>query len=263
MLGKLLKHELKATSRLLLPLYAIMLVLSILNRIFIEIDLFKKAGFFKIINSFTLTTFILTIIVILISTQILVIYRFYKNLTTNEGYLMFTLPVNTFDLINSKLIALVLWTLFSFIATFIVIIIAFVSKKDISTLINFIKTNYHLIKINFDIQPAIFILEVLLLIFVSIPFKAISFYLAIAIGQSFTKNKILSSILSFIAINIILQFLTLIFFFIIALISGNSVDSLNTLPNILLPSTIIISIVLGGLQYFLTNYFLSKKLNLE
>ncbi|HHT98265.1 MAG TPA: hypothetical protein GXZ90_10285 [Clostridiales bacterium] len=263
MLGKLFKHEFKATSRLLLPLYSFLLILAIINRIFIEIDLFDKAGFFRVINTFTLSTFIISIIVILIATQLLVIYRFYKNLTTNEGYLMFTLPVKTHELINSKLIVLVIWTILSFLSAIIALSITFLSKEGLDIIIDFIKTTYNILKMTFDAEITILIIETIILLFTSIIFKAISIYLAIAIGQAFTKNKILSSIAAFIGINIIIQFLTSFSILAISFIFDNSVESINSLPNILLPASLIISIILGGVQYYLTNYFLSKKLNLE
>ena len=38
MLGKLLKYELKATGRLLLPLYGVLLLFSVINRIFFAVD---------------------------------------------------------------------------------------------------------------------------------------------------------------------------------------------------------------------------------
>ena len=42
---------------------------------------------------------------------VLMIYRFYKNLMTDEGYLMFTLPVTTGQLIWSKMIVSAVWLL--------------------------------------------------------------------------------------------------------------------------------------------------------
>ncbi len=40
MLGKLFKHEFKATARLLLPLYLVLAVMTLMDRIVINLDIF-------------------------------------------------------------------------------------------------------------------------------------------------------------------------------------------------------------------------------
>ena len=41
MLGKLIKHEIKATGRILFPLYLILLLLSVVNRVLTSIEVFS------------------------------------------------------------------------------------------------------------------------------------------------------------------------------------------------------------------------------
>ncbi len=48
--------------------------------------------------------FSLALIAAVVTTIVLMILRFYRNLMTDEGYLMFTLPVSTTELICSQLI---------------------------------------------------------------------------------------------------------------------------------------------------------------
>ena len=49
----------------------------------------------------------------LLLTLVLMVYRFYKNLMTDEGYLMFTLPVSRSQLIWSKLMVALAWGVLS------------------------------------------------------------------------------------------------------------------------------------------------------
>ena len=74
MLRKLLKQEFRATARVMLPLY--------------------------------LVTFVLVL-----AALIQAVLRFRSNLLGDEGYVMFTLPVSTHQLVWAKLITSVVWFL--------------------------------------------------------------------------------------------------------------------------------------------------------
>lgn len=104
MLRKLLKYEFKSVFYLLLPLYACFLVVSAACRLFMNVDflqdIFSGVPFFFL----CMVYFGLFVGMIAISLM-LVIQRFHKGLLSEEGYLMFTLPVKPWHLIVSKGIA--------------------------------------------------------------------------------------------------------------------------------------------------------------
>ncbi len=102
MLGKLIKYEWKATCRILLPLYGIYLITAILTNLFYVGDLsfFAGMGMF-IFFSLSIACIVMTIV--------LLIQRFNTNLLQDEGYLMFTLPVSTPQLILSKMLIALAW----------------------------------------------------------------------------------------------------------------------------------------------------------
>jgi hypothetical protein len=85
MLGKLFKHEMKACARLLLPLYLVLVVLAVMDRIVLGIHLFK--GVIAIVPGAFTTIFVFANIAIAVISSVIVIYRFYKNMVTDEGYL--------------------------------------------------------------------------------------------------------------------------------------------------------------------------------
>jgi hypothetical protein len=64
-------------------------------------------------------------------TLIVLIQRFYKNLLGDEGYLMFTLPVQSWSHILSKLAVSMLWTVVS--GGVALCSILFISSNNIST----------------------------------------------------------------------------------------------------------------------------------
>ena len=89
MLNRLLKYEIKATARKFLPLYAAIIVVSLFVNWGIR---FPKLGIISGLSNFLLAALFVSLIAI---TLITIIQRFKNNLLSNEGYLMFTLPVST------------------------------------------------------------------------------------------------------------------------------------------------------------------------
>ena len=95
MLSKLLKYEFRATGRIMLPVYALLLVScggctlfgSLLGR-------YPESTVLSVVQTVFATLFGVTTFGMLLLTLVLMVYRFYKNLMTDEGYLMFTLPVS-------------------------------------------------------------------------------------------------------------------------------------------------------------------------
>ena len=108
MLGKLLKYELKATSRVFVPLYIAILVVSIVNGLSLNLEILNIQGLATIVlMCLFISLFVITIVV--------TIQRFNKNLLKDEGYLMFTLPVSSKYLVLSKYLTSLIWTFLSFI----------------------------------------------------------------------------------------------------------------------------------------------------
>ena len=114
MLSKLLKYEFRATGRIMLPVYALLLVTaggtsvtgSLMGR-------YPESTVLSIFRTLFMTLFAFTTFGVLLLTLVLMVYRFYKNLMTDEGYLMFTLPVSRSQLIWSKLIVSMAWGILS------------------------------------------------------------------------------------------------------------------------------------------------------
>src|SRR5574344_771267 len=103
MLKNLYKHEFKALFRSILPMYLILLGLSILDRIVLIFD----ANYNILVGTLqSIITLIygVSVFAIFIITVVIIVTRFYKNLFTSEGYLTFTLPVKSGSHLTCKLI---------------------------------------------------------------------------------------------------------------------------------------------------------------
>lgn len=106
MLGKLIKYDIRSTANTYLPLYGLIILVSIINSIFFSVGFDYGTGWgMAILFGLFVALFVMTII--------MVIGRFNRNLLGAQGYLMFTLPVDPAFLILSKLITSVIWVVLS------------------------------------------------------------------------------------------------------------------------------------------------------
>ncbi len=262
MLNKLLKYEIKATARWFLPLYIAVLVFAGINRLLYSNSLSMVLASFNLqaLSVISMMIYVTLIIGMMAMTLVVMIQRFYKNLLGDEGYLMFTLPVQTWKHIVNKLLVAVFWTILSgMIAVCSILIIASIvdSKMMLSDIFAFLMQ--HL-----EYTTAV---EITLLSFLGTVSGIIMIYAAIALGQLFNKHRLLASFGMYIGISTVCQVL----FFILASIFGRGTFSQSPYEPTLWQSQAQV-FLLYGIMYFaiviagcfaLTNFILKRKLNLE
>lgn len=100
MLGKLIKYDLKALGKILLPLWGTLIIGGLIFGLSLRGDITSNT-----MTVFSLILIIAIITAILVLNVIIIIQRFWKGLLKEEGYLMFTLPVTTRSLILSKVLS--------------------------------------------------------------------------------------------------------------------------------------------------------------
>ena len=259
MLRKLTKHEFKATARYMLPLYLVLLVLTVLNRIMLNLDIYN--GILSFVSNTMMVFYIVSIVTVAIVTLIIMIGRFYKNLVTDEGYLTFTLPVKVTEIVNSKIIIAVLWTIISVILIFASIII--VSSTSLIDLQYILKLGYEIIKDTFANKSTLLITQLIILSFFSLINKILQVYASVAIGQLVNGHRLIGSIVAFVIINAVTQVIPAIILFVGAYFYGSSLDSVSSIPSLIFPITIIIILIFNFIFYYGTTYIFKNKLNLE
>lgn len=263
MLGKLLKYEIKSTARLLLPLYLAVLIFGVINRFLNPFNIVETSNSLTLqtaLSAFSMILYIALIIGILVMTFVIMIQRFYKNLLGDEGYLMFTLPVKTWQHIISKLLVSMLWLILSFLTVICsVLIIANVNNlfSEISNVINLIRNHIG--------NTGLMLIPVYPL--VAITYSIFTIYDAMALGHLFSKHRILASFGAYVVLYTISQITFGLLLFILG-ISNPSIFTNGAVPT---PSNIVtfeisiicvLSILATG-NFILTNLILKKKLNLE
>lgn len=261
MLSKLMKYELKATSRLLIPLYLILLFISIINRFVLAPNSYAEQ--IRVIDQFLLITYVSTIFVVFVVTFLYMIIRFYKNLLTDEGYLMFTLPTKTHQLITSKLLITLFWSLLSIIAVLFSLFIVFANSVTIPDAINAAKEAIAALNGQFGVSWILVFTEMLIASLLGLVANILLIYVSIAIGQLFSKHKIIGSFGAYMLIYLAVQLLITIIFIPFGIFISNNPTTVPPIPQVILPVTIVILAAGCVVFYFATNYIFKRKLNLD
>ncbi len=129
MFGKLVKHEFRATARIIPFVFLVTVFLALVHILTVRLNLGILANL-----SFVLV-FIMSCAQVAV-TSILVIWRYYKSLYSNEGYLTHTLPVAPSKHLWSKLLVGGIWNLAAALLAFgtiAVVISTDIQMKDIVT----------------------------------------------------------------------------------------------------------------------------------
>lgn len=273
MLAKLIKYDLKSTSKTLIPLWITVLVLSaILSLEFaFGIQLFRiehkqplafsgaptGLGYFTLFLLIVLFAIFMAIIVFNI---IFIIQRFWNGLLKEEGYLMFTLPVTPRALVLSKSISSLLVTLGSILVS--LISVGMISLSSLHILVQLSgesldESIWEIIRQTFSsIKPSGALLCILLLCagILSAAYRA---YAAMAIGQLSNKNRFLLSFAAYIGFSVILSFITPL----IAI--SPSGDSVTLIRNHYEIFQLLLYLVEAVIFHIITEILLTRKLNLE
>ena len=293
MLGKLIKHDFKSLSRILFPTQLAVLGATILATIGFainfRIDYTNNNGLIdllRLITGFMSAIMVLAIIASAILVAFIIFQRFYKNLMCSEGYLTFTLPVTTAEILWSKLITAMIWSIISGVVIFISINIfvlfgtgqgTFVNTEAYRELGKFIHEAFRTIggRLTWPM------LEVLLFGIVATASSILHVYLALIIGGVVSqKHKILASIGFYFVIDIAVSILSTILSYCLGTSmvitaasfenihwdAQNAVSIYNTIFEASQPyywSFLIFSVAVCAGFFILSRYFLKNKLNLE
>lgn len=275
MLGKLMKHEWKASWKIygLINLY--MVIITILGAI-TAVLVVQQEEPGVLATTFAIGTFILYYVSLLGVSMAPNLYsatRFYKNLYSNEGYLMHTLPVGKHSLILSKLLVAVGWmniTLLMEVISIGTVILSVIAVLDTHfeawDAMREFGTFFAEAQEAFA-TPLWLIFVVGILVYVIGTFSGtLLFYACISLGQLAKKHKIVVSIGVYIGIQSIMQmFSSMLQFPLMILMENIDVDKVTPDGMLwgILGFTVVFSLVLIAAYYAITYVVMKKKVNLD
>jgi hypothetical protein len=276
MLKKLIKHEWQDTWMVGTICSIVIVVLTIIGMILLSSDIWQRsASRGGSAEAYTMLLYITYFMMLFFGALgfVLVIkyfffYRYYKNLFTDHGYLMNTLPVKSTDLINAKLIVAVIWQLISYLLIVVAAFGLFFAAVDG---FESFSAAYRALLDDADVwgELAKMLPGIIagIIICILTPFcTTLIMYAAVGVGQLSKKHKFLVAVLLLLGFNIAMQFasqmLTLPFNLMISDLPMSE-DRASAATNIFsVVWLIIVAAATVGL-YFANKYFLEKRLNLE
>ena len=275
MLRKLMKHEFRATGRMMLPMFLAVLVTAVGANLSVRVLLNTPYKMLDILGSLLMVAFAAAITGVCAVAVVLMIGRFHKNLLRDEGYVMMTLPVSVHQHVWSKLLVSMIW----FAATGVVVLLAFgILAYEVGLVRQFFAGLGELLR---QVQAGDYYLELgsvvgigvesLALLALSCGGGCLQIYASMAIGHSFARRKVLWSVVACFASQAALQLLGGL---LVSVVDATGLDHVLTqlLPRIdsptgaailLLAVLIVCGVLFAAFFYFLTTYFLKKRLNLE
>lgn len=251
MLRKLLKHEFRATARIMAPLYLVVLAMGFGGGLSIQ-GLALDGRWIKL-------ACVLGCTALCIVTAVFLIWQFSHSLLGDEGYLMLTLPVSVHQHIGAKMLAAVVWFLGSLAVAVLSLVLlvrtselGFGSAADSASLVQIGGRPV----VRFTGEMGRLLAEGLLLCLISCCTFCLQFYASLAAGHSLTRHKWLGSA----AVFVLLQAVTSRVIGLVPFSSG--LQAGGAFLHQVLWTSIAVTAAVGAVYYLLTAYFLKHHLNL-
>lgn len=219
MLGKLIRYDMKSMSRAFIPMWILAPVIALMLSVSIRgtiawanspvVGNFMATGN-GMVMAVMLLLFTGVMIGLAVMTILFVIQRFWNGLLKDEGYLMFTLPVETWELITSKGITATVISLISVVdGIFACAILAIASVDEVIEALAGAWTYFWREAIE-EVGPVFWVMVVLLILLMVLgTAKSIyQAYAAMALGQLFESHRVIGSCVSFVGISVVVSVLT-------------------------------------------------------
>lgn len=270
MLKKLFKYDFESACRIFLGIYGVIALLTIVGKIVFTCvpDILNNI---PILSIFVPTAIVLAFGLV-IGFQIVLIVRFYRSYFKDEGYLYHTLPVKPWQLVTSKLLTSVLLSLLGLVILVICGLIL-LAGEPAQNIMNGWGEIEEMIRMLFGISPLSLVLWLVLLLPISVASSFLMYFASIALGQVLIpKHRVIGAFVAYMIYYVAMQTLTSIPVFLYtfktigSLIDTGEADSMVWISGfyhftyfISLGLTIIGCVVF----FFITNYIMKKKLNLD
>lgn len=275
MLGKLMKHEWKATCRMGCLMLGAMVFVTLLGWLSFQAPMWRSLGGYGSFDGLgwvdVLSFFSLGLYAILAAgvSFCLLIYlgvRFYRTMYTDEGYLTHTLPVTKGQILASKLIVSGIWELLIVLSIYLSVMLIVLSM-----IAAFLPDNYSLSRLwgefAFGIWDfleemgmwldfeAFHVLGVMIAASLLGPFTTVAILFgAISLGQLVPKGRFMMGILFYVIILVAQQMLVSLFY--------SFAYTAGVYIRIRTEVSIAVNLLTAIVLYVLSYYVISKKLNM-
>ncbi len=266
MLGKLMKYELRATSRTMLPILGVMLLVSGLANLAVRwMNTDRLPAALSVILGLSMVAFILGLISLGAITVFVMVARFRNNLLRSEGYITHTLPVSVHAQIWSKVLTAALW----YAAAIVTIVLSVVLLVlDVDFIRGLTDALGDILRLFTDFNNVEVLVELLVILFLESVAMSLMIFAALSVGHSFSSRKMLASVGVFILFAVLTQVVSGVRVSMVpdaGLAAGTETAARGFMESwrITCGHLALGAIVSGGIYYLITAWFLKNRLNLE
>ncbi|MBO5556630.1 MAG: hypothetical protein J5927_05545 [Oscillospiraceae bacterium] len=279
MLGKLLKHEFRATGRVMLPVMGAMVLLAALANVSIRFMLrgVEAGTALQILGGLLIAFAVLAVIATAVMAVVLMVSRFYRNLLKDEGYLMMTLPVSVHGLIWSKLIVSLVWILAVTLLIWVVGLLTALNAFDTNLAVfiegfpSWAEIRQVIAELGIGSRLTTLGIQFFLAALLGALVTCLHFYAAMSLGHMFSKDKVLLSIVFFVALSFAFSLMGVSAGMVLPMMGSGAIEAMETMEG--LPDTLgffsrilwqglATSAVQGAILYLATTLSLKRGLNL-
>ena len=260
MLGKVLKYDLKALCRYLIPLYAVLLGLGVMIRL---LGFFDNISIIAIICGLMIVALVLVSVFSFVLTGIFSVKHYLENLFKDEGYLTHTLPVKKGTLLISKVLTSLITLILTSLVLLISLLIAFYQEGLFSEVIKAFGLSIYGMKV-YE-----FLLFMIVYGVIGYLTTILMVYAAISVGYSKSSNKLVSSVVCALIFYFAMEVIYLGLLSMIIIINPTFISNLDNevfmMQDLISFFTVfmILTALIGGVYYYISYRFMNKKLNLE
>lgn len=271
MLKKLIRHEWRSFWKVPAFVCIYLLVVTLVGcGTFLSPVWETENDMVEFLLGFGTLIYVLSLFVPFIAVFIYTGLRYYKNLFTDEGYLMHTLPVNSHQLILSKTVVATIWSIITTLVTgssVLLLMCTVIATQEPIAWSEFMTEFYReflpLFKETFEMSLGTFVVIAIVSVVLTCIYDVLLLYASVSFGHLFPKHPVAVTILSYFILQILIQIVT----------SFSAVDSLTaytlsdeTAAEFLRSSLLqgfITTVPLIFVFYIICYLLMEKKLNLD
>lgn len=275
MLGKLIKHEFKETYKLFGILYGAFILLTLISRFSLKLPFDNIIS--ELIGGLLTLIYIVSLFGLTLAVTIIVMIRFYNKMMKDEAYLTHTIPVKTWEHIVAKITTYSVWISLSVVMMIVSAALYFVGTKEFDKIMGGFEKILEFI----GDYPVIYgsIVFALVICILQAFTNLFMYSAALSLGQMFRKHKIAGAVLFYFVLSYGLGGISSALMYImpgyvekmekfevnLANIESKkeAVSMLCGTANYIMVCALLVALLSIGVCFFITNYMLSKKLELE
>lgn len=292
MFAKLLKYDMKSLRRVGVTILLVILAAAIIGSacvaLLVTSDIIHgdapESGIAAVLQGLTYMAIFFVMMMVVFALigaatvmSVFIYVNFYKNLITDEGYLTFTLPVRSKDIIFSKLVSAIIWSVSTTVAV-VAAIIAMVCVgmlaagenplqvfAAIGDLFAFLGEAFDISGASDTLGVVVMVIFIVLIMIASLITSNLLYFLAIFLGSVIVKkNKVLAAIGLVTAFNFAYSIVYNMINTVVTLICGAGTYTSSYLLafNIGLALQLVFIAGMGVLFYYLLKYLMNHKVNL-